>query len=195
MFVATAILFPLPSASGHAVIFVGKVGQHELAGHGDGDAGVMHLPSSYVGVVQTYTMLIRNERNISTTGFQIIIPQGMQLISAEDVEGWKLTTHRCGGAERCAAALIWNGSSIPGGEEIPVFFTVRNPPDIFVYYFVVVQIYEGGEQDVWRPWIQIVSSTSIAGVEFSAIAAIVIIIALALPFLELSLARIKGKPS
>ena len=176
----------IPSVYGHADIFIGRLAEHEIASHGK--EVVFHIPSSYQGVEETYTIVVRNEKNISTVEVQVIIPQGMELVSAEDREGWKLTI--LGPPRIPTPALIWNGSSIPAGKNEGFLFTLRNSPNIFVYYFVVVQSYEDGENDVWRPWVQIISFTNIAGIEYSTIAFWVLVVGMALPFVEMSLVRV-----
>ncbi|MCS4538757.1 MAG: YcnI family protein [Thaumarchaeota archaeon] len=186
---SVSILFPIQQSYGHANIFIGKLAEHEIAGHGEEEE--VHIPSSYLGVEETYTVVVLNERNISTTEVQVIIPQGMELISAEDREGWKLTILRPPLVP--TPVLIWNGSSIPAGKNEGFFFSLRNSPNIFVYYFAVVQTYEDGENDVWRPWVQIISPTNIAGIEYSTVAFWVIIVGVALPFVERAGERIVKK--
>ncbi len=180
-----AILSSAPAAYGHADVFAGRLAAHEIAGHETG--GGVHIPSGYIDEIQTYTMLVRNERNISTTEVQIIIPEGMKWVDAESPEGWSLKVLRPPLVR--TPVLIWNGSSIPAKQNEGFVFTLRNPPNQFVYYFVVVQVYEGGDNDVWRPWVQIVTPTNIAGIEFSTVAAVIVVIAIALPFVERGLAR------
>ena len=183
-----ATLFPLPPAFGRAEIFPGLLAAHEIAGHETG--GAMPIPSGYIGEIQTYTMLVRNERNVSTTDVQIIIPGGVEWTDAESPEGWKLTVIR-NPSPSVTAVLIWNGSSIPPKQNEGFVFTLRNPPNQFVYYFVVVQIYQGGDTDVWRPWVQMITPTNVAGIEFSTIATVVVTIGLAMPFVERGLVRVK----
>lgn len=180
----------IPSAYGHANIFIGRLAEHEIAGHEEG--GEFHIPSSYLGVEEAYTIVVRNEKNISTVEVQVIIPQGMELISAEDREGWKLRILQPPAVP--TPVLIWNGSSIPAGKNEGFFFTLRNSPNIFVYYFVVVQTYEDGENDVWRPWVQIISATNVAGVEFSTVAFWVIVIGMSLPFVERGFGIVVKRP-
>lgn len=189
--VATSFLFipiilSIPNAYGRAEIFVGGLEEH--AGHGG-----IYIPTSYTGIRETYTMVIRNDRNLSTTEVQIILPKGMELISAGNKEGWEVFVLKPPSVP--APVLILNGSSISKGTSEQFTLTVRNPADVFVYYFVVVQTYDGGESDVWRPWVQIISPTNVAGIEISTIAASVVVVGMALPFVERAVGRIVRKPA
>src|SRR3970040_2760050 len=115
----------------------------------------------------------------------------MELLSAEDREGWKLTIETPPWVP--TPVLIWNSSSSAANKSEVFFFSLRNSPNIFVYYFVVVQTYEDGENDVWRPWVQIISPTNIAGIEYSTVAFWVIIVGVALPFVERAGERVVKK--
>ena len=183
------VLFTIQQSYGHADIFIGKLAEHEIAGHGA--SAEVHIPSSFEGIEQPYTIVVLNEKNVSTIEVQVIIPQGMELLSAEDREGWKLTILRPPLVP--TPVLIWNSSSIAANKSEGFFFSLRNSPNIFVYYFVVVQTYEDGENDVWRPWVQIISPTNIAGIEYSTVAFWVIIVGVALPFVERAGERIVKK--
>ncbi|MBI2125815.1 MAG: DUF1775 domain-containing protein [Thaumarchaeota archaeon] len=177
----------VPYADARADVFVGTLQEHEIEGHvSEG----LYIPTSYTGILETYTMVIRNEKNGSTAEVQIILPQGMQLVSAEERGGWKVSIIQPPSVP--TPVMIWKGGSIDKGQSERFVFTVRNPSNVFVYYFVVVQSYEGGDNDAWRPWVQIIAPTNIAGIEFSTVAVAAIVISLALPFIERGLARIKG---
>ena len=179
----------VPNAYARADLFVGELKEHELAGHGEG--GGLYIPTSYTGISETYTMVVRNDRGRATTEVQIILPQGMEFISAREQVSWKLTVLKPPSVP--TPVLIWNGSSISKGKSEQFAFRVMNPPDLFVYYFVVVQTYQGGENDVWRPWVQIINPTNIAGIEFSTIAALIVPLTLALPIIERGLSTIRKK--
>jgi|GEM_PF-1934974 len=140
--------------------------------------------------LETYSIVITNDKNVSTTQIQVILPSGMQLGSAER-RGWNLVVLYPPSVP--TPVLIWNGSSIKSENSEQFVFSVRNPTDVFVYYFVIVQSYEGGESDVSRPWVQIVNPTNIAGIEFSAIAGFVIVVVLVLPFVERVAGRVVKK--
>ena len=176
----------IPYADGRADVFVGVLQEHEIAGHA---AGGLYIPTSFTGIRETYTMLVGNEKNDSTTEVQIILPQGMELISTQERVAWKVSIFQPPSVP--TPVMIWNGSSIGKGQSEQFVFTVRNPSNIFVYYFVVVQSYKEGDNDTWRPWVQVISPTNIAGIEFSTIAAAAVVIVLALPFVERGLARIR----
>ena len=154
------------------------------AGHGGG----IYIPTSYTGTLETYTMVVSNQRNVSITEVQVVMPQGMQLISEGNQKGWKVTVLEPPSVR--TPVLIWNGSSILKGQIEHFVFKARNPSELFVYYFLVVQTYEGGDNDVSRPWVQVISPTSVAGIEFSTIAGIFIVSVLVLPFIERAAVRI-----
>lgn len=177
----------IPYADARADIFVGALQEHEIAGHASGG---LYIPTSYTAILETYTMAIRNEKNDSTTEVQIILPQGMHLVSADERGGWKVSIIQPPSVP--TPVMIWKGSSIAKGQSERFVFTVRNPSDVFVYYFIVVQAYEGGDNDTWRPWVQIITPANIAGIEFSTVATAAVVIALTLPFIERGLARMKG---
>lgn len=177
----------VPYADARADIFVGALLEHEAAGH---VAGGLYIPTSYTRIIETYTMVVRNEKNDSTAEVQVILPQGMQLISADERDGWKVSILQPPSVP--TPVMIWKGGSIAKGQGERFVFTVRNPSNVFVYYFLVVQTYEGGENDTWRPWVQIINPTNIDGVQFSTVAAAAVVISLTLPFIERGLARIKG---
>jgi uncharacterized repeat protein (TIGR01451 family) len=176
----------LPFAEARADLFVGKLEGHAQAGHGG-----VYIPTSYTGTVETYSVMISNERNFSATNVQVILPQGMQFLSVDERAGWKVTVLYPPSVP--SVVLIWNGSSIQKGNSEQFAFTVRNPAEIFVYYFVVVQSYEDGNSEVSRPWVQVVNPTNIAGIEFSTIAGLVIVMVLVLPFVERAGERVAKK--
>ncbi len=180
----------IPYADARADVFVGALQEHEIAGHASEG---LYIPTSYTAILETYTMVIRNEKNESTAEVQIILPQGMHLVSAEERGGWKVSIIQPPSVP--TPVMIWKGGSIDKGQNARFVFTVRNPSDVFVYYFVVVQTYEGGDNDTWRPWVQIINPTNVAGIEFSTVAAAAVVISLALPFIERGLARIKSSSS
>ncbi len=181
--VMIAVLVSIPYAHARADLFVGDDGGEMSSGH----SGGIYIPTSYTGTLETYTMVVNNQKNFSITEVQVVLPQGMQLISDGNQKGWKVTVLEPPSVR--TSVLIWNGSSILKGQSEHFVFKARNPSDVFVYYFLVVQTYEGGDNDVSRPWVQVISPTSIAGLEFSTVAGIVIVIVLVLPFIERAAVR------
>jgi len=183
-----AMLLVVPSAEARADLFVGKLENHAQADHGG-----VYIPTSYTGIVETYSVMITNERNVSAVQVQIILPQGMQFVSVGESAGWKVTVLYPPSVP--TAVLIWNDSNIQRGTSEQFTFTASNSVDVFVYYFVVVQSYEGGDGDVSRPWVQVISPTNIMGIEFSTIAGLVIGVVLVLPFVERAARKIVRKAS
>ena len=186
LFILMTVLFPIASADARGDLFVGDSAEHAMAGHGG-----IYIPTSHTGVLETYTMVVSNERNISATEVQIILPQGMQFVSAQEPNNWKISVLQPPSVR--TTVLIWNGSFIAKGKSEQFTFSVKNPAEGFLYYFVVVQSYIGGDNDVSRPWVQIITPTNIAGIEYSTIAFLVIAMGMALPFVEMIFLRIIKK--
>ena len=186
LFILMTVLFPIASVDARGDLFVGDSAEHAVMGHGG-----IYIPTSYTGISETYTMVVGNERNIPATAVQIILPQGMQFVSAQEPNNWKISVLQPPSVR--TTVLIWNGSSIAKGKSEQFTFSVKNPAEGFVYYFVVVQSYIGGDNDVSRPWVQIITPTNIAGIEYSTIAFLVIAMGMALPFVEMIFLRIIKK--
>ena len=79
LFILMTVLFPIASVDARGDLFVGDSAEHAVMGHGG-----IYIPTSYTGISETYTMVVGNERNIPATAIQIILPQGMQFVSAQE---------------------------------------------------------------------------------------------------------------
>jgi len=177
------LLFMIP-AYGHIDIFPGFEGEEIVTVEGE-----FHIPSSLLSSRDSYGLLVRNERDQDTVEIQVIIPVGFELLSVREEEGWEFfLLPDNSGNDRI---IIWNGSTVESGEEETFLFTLQNPPAVLVYFFIVVQIYENGDNEVWRPWVQVIPSNNIGGVEFVTLGVGAVSVALALPLVESILVKVR----
>ncbi len=154
--------------------------------------GEIHTPSSLLNSRDSYGILVRNDRDLDTVEVQVILPEEFQLVSVREEPEWELFLLPDNtGRDRI---IIWNGSTIEPDAEETFVITVQNPTNVFVYHFITVQIYANDESDVWRPWVQVIPSNQIGGLEFVTLGMGAVVIALALPLVESLLGAVKKKP-
>ncbi len=155
------------------------------------EEGEFHTPSSLLNSRDSYGILVKNERDLDTVEVQVILPEEFQLLSVREEPEWDLFLLPDNtGRERI---IIWNGSTIKPGAEETFVITIQNPTNVFVYHFISVQIYANGESDVWRPWVQVIPSNQIGGLEFVTLGVGAVVVALALPLVESLLGAVRKK--
>lgn len=85
----------LAAAVGAALVLAAPAGAHVIAS-----------PTFLAaGETQTLELSVPNERDAPMTGFVVTVPAGLEIVSAESVEGWSATVE--------GQTASWSGASLP----------------------------------------------------------------------------------
>ena len=98
------------------------------------------------GAYQRYVLRVPNERDVPTVGVAITFPNGVRVISFDEVSGWTLRATPLDDGAYAAAA--WTGT-LSVGRFVEFGFIGVNPAEATTLKWDVVQTYEDGTEVAW----------------------------------------------
>ena len=108
---------------------------------------VVYPKTSTPGAYEKYVLRVPNERDVSTIRVEIKFPEGLRVVSFEEVPGWKLQV-LSDSVQRVTGA-VWTGV-LPKERFVEFPFVAVNPKDSSTTLtWPTYQTYEGGERVEW----------------------------------------------
>jgi uncharacterized protein YcnI len=112
-----------------------------------GAHAVVYPAEAPTGAYQKYVLRVPNERGFPTSEVSLVFPDGVRVISFDDVPGWVLeTTSPDDGATFTGAT--WRGA-VPVGRFVEFSFIGVNPTEATTLKWDVVQTYSDGTVVAW----------------------------------------------
>jgi uncharacterized protein YcnI len=127
-------------------LLVGLVCVLVIAGQAIAHA-VVYPPEAPTGAYQKYVLRVPNERGFPTSEVSITFPDGVRVISFDEVPGWTLETTSMDGGATFATAT-WAGT-LPVGRFVEFAFIGVNPAEPTVLEWDVIQTYADGTAVPW----------------------------------------------
>ena len=98
------------------------------------------------GATQKYTMRVPNEKAVANTRVEVEFPAGVEILSADEHEGWKLEVKKDGAGKITGA--IWTGNL--AAKEFGEFtFSAKNPKEATKLMWKALQVYSDGSKSEW----------------------------------------------
>lgn len=99
---------------------------------------------------QTFTIGVPNEKDASTVGVKITLPEGLQYISPTVKPGWRITIDKEGQGESAVVkAITWTEGEIPTGQRDDFSFSAKVPGEPTKLQWNAYQTYSTGEVVSW----------------------------------------------
>ena len=136
-FRSTRSLRPLALAVGSTLVLAQAVGAH----------AVVYPAEAPTGAYQKYVLRVPNERAFPTSEVSIVFPNGVRVISFDDVPGWVLETTSPDNGTTFTGAT-WTGT-VPVGRFVEFSFIGVNPREATTLKWDVVQTYSDGTAVAW----------------------------------------------
>lgn len=108
---------------------------------------VVYPGEAPTGAYQKYVLRVPNERGFATTEVRITFPEGVRVISFDEVPGWTLEATSVDGGARFVDA-VWRGE-LPVGRFVEFGFIGVNPSEAMTLKWDVVQLYADGTTAEW----------------------------------------------
>jgi uncharacterized protein YcnI len=108
---------------------------------------VVYPSEAPAGAYQKYVLRVPNERGFATTEVSIVFPEGVRVISFDEVTGWTLEATSSDGGATFAMAT-WRGE-LPVGRFVEFAFIGVNPAEEATLEWDVVQTYGDGQAVEW----------------------------------------------
>lgn len=94
------------------------------------------------GSTQEYSLEVLQEKDVPTTGVEMVVPEGFEVSHADAPEGWEVSDQ--------GGSVTWSGGQISPDEEAAEFpFEATAPGEGGEYAFEVLQSYEDGSVVEW----------------------------------------------
>lgn len=123
------ILFLVGGVSAHVVVKPAQVG---------------------IGSFQTFTMGVPVEKDIPTTGLRLVIPEGLNYVTPNVKQGWKIEVKKTGtGEDAKVIEITWTGGSIPAGQRDEFLFSAKVPATETSLNWKAYQTYSDGMVVAW----------------------------------------------
>jgi uncharacterized protein YcnI len=112
-----------------------------------------------VGSFQTFNVSVPSEKNLSTIGLRLLIPDGLEHVSPTVKPGWTITTVKgaadqtAGGeheAEEVIKEIVWTKGSIPGFFRDDFSFSAKVPAKESTIFWKAYQTYSDGSIVAWE---------------------------------------------
>jgi uncharacterized protein DUF1775 len=107
---------------------------------------VVFPKTSTPGAYEKYVLRVPNERDVPTLRVEIHFPNGLRVVSFQDVAGWRLEILR-DSAQNITGA-VWTGV-LPKERFVELPFVAVNPKASTTLHWPTYQTYEGGERVEW----------------------------------------------
>lgn len=99
---------------------------------------------------QTFTIGVPNEKDISTTGLKIVIPDGLQYVSPTVKPGWQIAIEKVGEGETAIVkSITWTGGEVPAGQRDDFSFSAQLPGAPTQIKWNAYQTYANGQVVSW----------------------------------------------
>ena len=98
------------------------------------------------GITEIYTVKVENEKTIPTVSVRLIIPEGLELLSAGVKDGWIFKKIRDG---ENATEIEWTGGEIPAKRFDSFQLSAQNPPEPADMLWKTYQTYADGSVVAW----------------------------------------------
>lgn len=122
-----------------------------LTAAGLASAHVVVKPASVgVAAFQTFTMGVPVEKDITTTGLRLVIPDGLKYVSPNVKPGWSVSVKKEGeGEDAHVTEISWTGGSIPSGQRDDFVFSAQAPAKEGELHWKAYQTYADGSIVTW----------------------------------------------
>ena len=98
------------------------------------------------GATQKYTMRVPNEKAVANTRVEVEFPAGVEILTVDQHEGWKLDLKKDAAGKITGA--VWSGSL--AAKEFGEFtFSAKNPATATKLLWKALQVYSDGSKSEW----------------------------------------------
>jgi uncharacterized protein YcnI len=104
-----------------------------------------------VGIFQTFTTSVPNEKEIPTIGIRLVIPENLEHVSPNVKPGWTVSVKKAGDQEiDQVTEITWTGGVIPEGQRDDFLFSAKSPAEEGVIIWKAYQTYQDGTVIEWN---------------------------------------------
>lgn len=99
---------------------------------------------------QTFTVGVPNEKEISTTGIKLTIPEGLRHVQPTQKTGWEISIETEGAGETALVkSITWSGNEVKAGFRDDFTFSAQVPKDTTELQWKAYQTYADGTVVAW----------------------------------------------
>lgn len=109
---------------------------------------------------ETFTVGVPNEKEVATTALRLVIPQGLEHVSANVKPGWRISmkhgeaaephdSTQAGHSDEPVVEISWTGGSIPAGLRDDFLFSAKSPAAETTLLWKAYQTYADGTVVSW----------------------------------------------
>ncbi|MGH7218103.1 MAG: YcnI family protein [Candidatus Microsaccharimonas sp.] len=99
---------------------------------------------------QTFTVSVPNERNVSTVGVKILVPENVQSITPTQKSGWSIAIEKDGEGDAAkTTSITWSGGEINDGTRDDFTFSAKTPDAEAELQWKAYQTYADGVVVSW----------------------------------------------
>ncbi len=109
-----------------------------------------------IGITQTFTVGVPNEREVATTGLRLVVPEGLEHTTPNVKQGWRIATKSqpvtvdMEGEHPPVTEIIWSGGVIPEGQREEFVFSAKVPASETKLVWKFYQTYADGKTVAWE---------------------------------------------
>ena len=102
------------------------------------------------GSFESFSVGVPNEKDIPTTSLRLVMPDGLQYVSAKLAPGWKVDITKTGtGEDAKVTEITWSGNEIPAGFRDDFVFSAKVPDSATDLTWKAYQTYQDGTVVAW----------------------------------------------
>ena len=112
----------------------------------------MIVKPNTVGIasIQNFSLGVPTEKDGTTVGVRLLIPDGLGDVTPDVKSGWKITVKKNGTADDSPVTEIdWTGGSIPSGQRDEFIFSAEVPASPTTLIWKAYQTYDDGSIVTW----------------------------------------------
>ncbi|MCW1908339.1 MAG: YcnI family protein [Candidatus Saccharibacteria bacterium] len=99
---------------------------------------------------QTFTIGVPNEKDISTTKVNLVIPEGLKYVQPTQKAGWKIDIEKTGtGEDATVTSITWSGNEVKAGFRDEFTFSGQVPENATELQWKAYQTYADGTVVSW----------------------------------------------
>jgi uncharacterized protein YcnI len=112
-----------------------------------------------VGAYQNFAVSVPNERETSTVGVRLVIPEGLESVMPNVKPGWIIETKHPVDADsnsesedhhEAVTEIVWTGGTVPVGQRDEFVFSAKTPAEETTLTWKAYQTYSDGTVVAWE---------------------------------------------